>query len=174
MTSPSWTLVRVFGKYTYRDGSSARGSITFSSTPRIKVDGELNLPKPIVANLRKDGSFETYLPATDDPDLSHVDWVYTVTELFNGGRVPYMITVPHTAPYVDLIAVVPLIIDPSTPQEDLVAALAQVQAQVSNAAGSATAAAGSATAAGQSATTATGAATAAVELSGTKASLAGS
>lgn len=78
----------VKGKYTNLDGSAASGKVTF--TPRalriVAIQNEtVVIPRPLSVALDITGSFSITLPATDDPDISPLNFTYSVVEDINGG-----------------------------------------------------------------------------------------
>lgn len=91
----SLKTVRVFGKYLTPSGAPVRGRIAFEANFTHIVDGLAVVPQAVAVSLDLQGSFELYLPATDDPAL-HLDGVasYKVIERFPGQRAPYSIAVP--------------------------------------------------------------------------------
>lgn len=103
--TPEFDTVTVRGKYVGFDGSAITGRVVF--TPRAtrlldEDDLTVIIPRPIVGNLSSvsgtpsTSSFTVELPATDDPDITPVDFTYSVVEDFTGGE-SYDIEVPLSA-----------------------------------------------------------------------------
>ena len=101
MALPSdYDSVEVRGRYTYLDGSPARGVIRFTGkSPAVSsATKTIIMPATISVTLEDDGHFTVSLPATDDPDILPNGWTYTVVEqLTNGGGRTYEIDVPLSA-----------------------------------------------------------------------------
>jgi hypothetical protein len=94
--SKYWNLVEVTGHYVGSDGSSIEGFIIFTPTPARMVDaGALTtiIGRPMHVQLDANGSFRFSVPATDDPDITPIDFTYEVREDFPGGAT-YGIEVP--------------------------------------------------------------------------------
>jgi hypothetical protein len=64
------------------------------------------VPRGLQIALDVNGSFSLVVPATDDPDVSPVDWTYYITENFPGGRT-YDIEAPM-GQTVDIVRAAPL------------------------------------------------------------------
>lgn len=92
-------LVTVDGQAETLDGKPARGSITFASTAIVtdQTTGQAVFPVPLKVSLDvNDGSFSIDLPATDDPDLLPVGWVYSVTvDIAGSKRETFNLAVPY-------------------------------------------------------------------------------
>lgn len=117
-------LIEVTGKFLLLSGEPASGTLTFAADQTLidSVADEIIVPVSIVAPLDSAGKVLVSLPATDDPDLAPMGWLYRVTESILGARSPrsYYVQIPVTAPggTLDLADLVP--IDPV----DLVGTLA--------------------------------------------------
>lgn len=97
--TPEYDTVTVRGQYVGFDSSVIVGSVVF--TPRAtrlldEDDLTVIIPRPITAPLDATGRFAVELPATDDPDITPVDFTYEVRETFAGGET-YDIEVPLSA-----------------------------------------------------------------------------
>lgn len=94
--SKNWNLVDLTGHYVGFDGSAVVGFVIFTPTPERMVDaGALTtiIGRPMHVQLDATGSFKVAIPATDDPDITPIDFTYMVTEDFEGGG-SYAIEVP--------------------------------------------------------------------------------
>jgi hypothetical protein len=87
--TPNLSTVTVGGQYVDVAGNPIAGQVKF--TPRaVLVDGVANqivIPNTITVDLDATGTFTVLLPATNDADLSPVNFTYRVEEAFSGGRV---------------------------------------------------------------------------------------
>ena len=82
---------------TLPDSVPATGFVTFAPTSLLVslVSDVLILPQPITCQLDNTGYFEVELVATDDPDLSPLNWAYNVSYTINEGPIPsHQIYVP--------------------------------------------------------------------------------
>jgi hypothetical protein len=94
--SKNWNLVEVTGHYVGSDGSAIEGYVVFTPTPARMVDaGALTtiIGRNLTVQLDALGYLKAALPATDDPDITPIDFTYTVKEEFVGGAT-YGIEVP--------------------------------------------------------------------------------
>lgn len=94
--SKYWNLVDVTAHYVGSDGSAIEGWISFTPTPARMVDaGALTtiIGRDLIVQLDALGYLKAALPATDDPDITPIDFTYTVKENFVGGAT-YGIEVP--------------------------------------------------------------------------------
>lgn len=108
-----YDTVTVKGRYTYLDGTPAKGFVRFagkvvaiSSTTETII-----IPTTVTAVLDDNGQFSIPVPATDDPNIQPNGWTYTVSEqLSNGGGRTYEIDVPLAAQVggIDLSSVAPI------------------------------------------------------------------
>ena len=79
------------------DAVPATGYITFAPTSLLvsMVSNVLILPQPIVCALDGSGYFSVELVSTDDPDISPLNWAYSVSYTVNEGQIPsHLIYVP--------------------------------------------------------------------------------
>ena len=92
----NWNLVPVTGRFLEISGKPAVGSLIFRPTPARMIDAK-DLTSIIQTDyeiyLNDDGRFKVNLPATDDVDITPIEFTYQVTETFPGGQV-YNIEVP--------------------------------------------------------------------------------
>ena len=87
----TWSLCRLQGQILNADGTPAKGSIWLKPVPTaVYTDSHIILPRSIEVELDGDGSFDQYVPATDDPDINPTDWNYRVTERASNGRTYYI------------------------------------------------------------------------------------
>lgn len=86
--TPNLSTVTVGGQYVDVAGNPIAGQVRF--TPRaVLIDGvadQVIIPRTVTVDLDATGTFTVVLPATDDNDLSPVNWTYSVEEAFSGGR----------------------------------------------------------------------------------------
>lgn len=97
----------VIGTWTTTYGRPGRGSVVFTPRPSfmVAIGDTIVLPSPVVARL-VNGSISVELAATDDPDVSPVDWTWRVETRVGGLRIPnFHIAVPQGST-VDLRSVV--------------------------------------------------------------------
>lgn len=95
-----YDTVQVRGKFTYLDGTPARGVIRFTGKiPAVSASSKtIIMPATISVTLEDDGTFVVNLPATNDPDIQPNGWTYNVLEMLtNGGGRTYEIDVPLSA-----------------------------------------------------------------------------
>ena len=103
----------VIGTWTTTLGRPGRGMVVFTPRPTFMVAAgdTIVLPNPVVARL-VNGSISVTLAATDDPDVSPLDWTWRVEIRTEGPRVAtFDIAVP-TGSVIDLRTVVE--VDPAT------------------------------------------------------------
>jgi hypothetical protein len=94
-------------------GAPATGTITFS-IPLVLRDYPalmILVPDAVTAALDGSGQFSVVLPATDDPDIDPVGWVYDVVEGWPGGRTLQM-SLPASPSTVEWIDVAPAALNP--------------------------------------------------------------
>lgn len=99
----------VMGKFVGLNGAPIAGTITFNPTPKVLLDyAQLVtiVPRSITVTLDVNGAFSIFIPATDDPDISPVDWTYTVSESWVGG-LTFSMEAPVGA-VVDITVVTPI------------------------------------------------------------------
>lgn len=86
--TPNLSTVTVGGQYVDVAGNPIAGQVRF--TPRaVLIDGvadQVIIPRTVTVDLDATGTFTVELPATNDDDLSPVNWTYSVEEAFTGGR----------------------------------------------------------------------------------------
>ena len=93
--APSLTTVQITGNYIDFEGNAIQGQVRFTlgDVLRNGTDDQMVAPSSVVVALSA-GAFSVTLPATNDPDVVPVNFVYTVEESFPGGRT-YTISVPY-------------------------------------------------------------------------------
>lgn len=92
----NWNLVPVTARFIEISGKPAVGSITFRPVPTRMIDAKdltTVLQTDYEVYLDDDGKLKINLPATDDNDITPIDFTYQVTENFEGGQT-YFIEVP--------------------------------------------------------------------------------
>lgn len=92
----NWNLVPVTGWFQEIDADAAGGYITFTPAPARMVDAKALatiVKSTYTVYLDANGRFKANLPATDDPDITPIDFTYHVVEHFEGG-IEYDIEVP--------------------------------------------------------------------------------
>lgn len=85
----NWQGCTVTGTYVGLDGTPMVGTIVFSARPAVLFDYsqfKVIVPRGLQVPLDANGHFSIVLPATDDPDISPLDWTYLVTEQIPNGR----------------------------------------------------------------------------------------
>jgi len=99
----------------FPDGIPAQGMVTFTpNTNLVRANETLILPQPISVSLDADGHFQVALIATDDPDLSPLNFTYKVSFALKSGLVPpFNIAIPSNT-IVDLAQLVPVAETPGT------------------------------------------------------------
>lgn len=108
---PGLSTVTVSGTYLHPDGTAMRGKLLFRPEPAILTSathGVLMLGT-IEADVDEDtGVASAVLLATDDPDVTPVDWTYRVTERwYDAPERSYPLSLPAATPTVDLADVAP-------------------------------------------------------------------
>ena len=90
-----WSLVPVRGRYFNFRAQPIEGSLVFSPSATRATDADLLttiIGLPFSVDL-VDGILDTQLPATDDPDITPIEFTYHVKEDFPGG-IEYDLAVP--------------------------------------------------------------------------------
>jgi hypothetical protein len=94
----NWSTVPVTGRFLNITGETVLGYLTFEPTPRRMMDARaLTTVVQSFVNVRlgADGRFRLDMPATDDPDVTPIEFTYKVTEHFEGSDpFSYHIEVP--------------------------------------------------------------------------------
>lgn len=102
--------VTVTGTYLTPTGSARTGGVTFRPEPAVLTSAThgVIMLGTITAKADTNGTIEATLLATDDPDVTPVDWTYRVTEHWydEPGR-SYPLALPLAEPLVDLAEVAP-------------------------------------------------------------------
>lgn len=100
--------VTVTGKYVDFQGNPKTGSVIFTSDVVLNDPSQSVMVVPVAKEVVLDntGAFTVTLPATNDPDVSPIGFVYHVKETFAGGRA-YDVEFPYTTVTYDLSAVAP-------------------------------------------------------------------
>lgn len=96
MALPSNLSTRtVTGNYVSPDGVAIAGQIRFTLPDSLidSSEGKIVVESSKTATLDANGSFSVTIPVTNDADVTPLNYVYTVTELFPGGRT-YTISLP--------------------------------------------------------------------------------
>ena len=91
------TTITITGNFVDFEGTPVAGQVKFSlgNVLRNSVDDIMIVPSTVAATLNSLGSFTQTIPATNDPDVTPQDFVFTVEEAFPRGRT-YTISVPFT------------------------------------------------------------------------------
>lgn len=104
------STVTVSGLYLTPDGRPRTGGVRFTPEPKVLTSATYGVIVlgTITATPDEDGRVEVTLLATDDPDVSPVDWTYRVEERWYSepGR-SYPISLPLAEPEVELAEVAP-------------------------------------------------------------------
>lgn len=105
-------LISVVGQAVTLDGSPAKGKVTFTASTLLTdtVSGQAIFPVPLTVSLDRNGALAISLPATNDPDIRPVGWVYNV-RVDVAGSVPdqFELAVPYdTVGEIDLFAAAPV------------------------------------------------------------------
>lgn len=74
------------GQYVHGNGAPRRGRIKFAPSVAIAGDDKVILPSPLTVDLDSGGSFSVPLVGTDDVAYSPSGWVWSCTEVLDGGR----------------------------------------------------------------------------------------
>ena len=116
----NWNLVPVKGRFMEIDADAVNGYISFVPSPSRMIDAKA-LATIVKSEYRvyldAEGKFSVKLPATDDPDVTPIDFTYEVTEHFPGG-LTYHINVPliYADFGVDISALEQVATNPGIPQ----------------------------------------------------------
>lgn len=92
----NWNLVPVTGRFMEIDADPTGGFITFTPSPARMIDAKALatiVKSDYTVYLDAQGRFKAKLPATDDPDVTPIEFTYHVVEHFPGG-IEYDIEVP--------------------------------------------------------------------------------
>ena len=107
--TPNLTIVPITGTYVDIEGNPIAGQVKF--TPRAVITdaiyGQIIMSNTITATLDSNGSFTTYLPATDDPSVTPTGFTYEVVEAFTYGRTFDMAVPAATFGSLNMATVVP-------------------------------------------------------------------
>ena len=112
------STVTVTGTWLTPDGTPRTGTVTFTPEPSVLTSAAhgVFVLGSTTAQLDGTGSVSVELLATDDPDVTPVDWTYRVEQALSGSagteRRSFPLSLPEDAPDVDLPAVAPAA-DPS-------------------------------------------------------------
>lgn len=110
MTFPdAWARRRVTAHYQLRDGTSATGSVRFSSPQIVLLDGTIILPVDVVAALDGSGAIDVLLPCTNDPAISPTGWTWLVEERIAGAGRRFYMAVDIGGGDIDLATVAPVV-----------------------------------------------------------------
>lgn len=74
------------GQYVHGNGAPRRGRIKFAPSVAIAGDDTVILPSPLTVDLDSGGAFSVPLVGTDDVAYSPSGWVWSCTEVLDGGR----------------------------------------------------------------------------------------
>jgi hypothetical protein len=77
---------KVVGQAVYGDNTGASGRLRFSPEFLVAYDGVVVLPGAVTVIAGNGGSFEVELATTDAAGYAPADWVWSVEELWPGGR----------------------------------------------------------------------------------------
>jgi hypothetical protein len=77
---------KVVGQAVYGDNTGASGRLRFSPEFLVAYDGVVVLPGPVTVIAGNGGHFEVELATTDAEGYAPADWVWSVEELWPGGR----------------------------------------------------------------------------------------
>lgn len=97
--TPDWTTVELRGKYKNFAGAAQSGRLVITPTATRAVDQDnltIIVGSAFTVNLDVNGQVAVALPATDDPDITPIDFTYEVKEDFENGET-YNIEVPISA-----------------------------------------------------------------------------
>jgi hypothetical protein len=92
------------GRYPLGDLSGRPGRLRFVPSTTIVGDDNVILPAPVTVDLDADGAFSVALVGTDDTDYAPSGWVWTVTEMLDGGRAPWSFQLTADGDISDLTA----------------------------------------------------------------------
>ena len=92
------STVVVLGTFITPEGEASTGSVTFTASSWLTNSGaNVSIPNSSVSKpLGTAGDFSVTLPITDDPDLSPLEFIYTVSEIVDGVSRSYNISIPGT------------------------------------------------------------------------------
>lgn len=102
------SIRNITGKYLDFQGNPMAGQVSFA-IPQALIDAAaatILIPSKAVATLDNTGAFSVNIPVTDDVDLNPLNFLYTVTENFAGGRT-FQVPIPTGAGALDMSAVAP-------------------------------------------------------------------
>jgi hypothetical protein len=89
------STITITGNFVDFEGTPVAGQVKFilGDVLRNSVDDIMIVPSTVADTLDSNGSFSQVIPATNDPDVTPVGFVFTVEEAFPRGRT-YTISVP--------------------------------------------------------------------------------
>ena len=99
----------VTGKYLDPKGNPIAGQVIFSVL-QVLIDAAgttILIPSQAAATLDATGAFSVTLPVTDDVDVNPLNYLYTVTESFFGGRT-FQISLPTAGGAIDISTLAPV------------------------------------------------------------------
>jgi len=111
------TTVTVHGELLNLDGlTPAVGTVTFRTLIELRdtVDNVVYPPADFVATLDLLGEFTIVLPATDNPDITPLNWIYQVYIDTETWRSTQYMRIPFSLAVVEFADLVPIDYDPCT------------------------------------------------------------
>ena len=108
--TPNLSTVTIAGTYVDIQGNPIAGQVKFTPRAIIKdvTANQVIIPRVISATLDTNGSFSVTIPATDDSDVTPLNFTYGVEEAFTGGRT-FDIAVPAGSGTINLADVAPTV-----------------------------------------------------------------
>ena len=113
------TSVSVHGEILEADLTPAVGTVTFRTLIKLRdtVDNITLVPTDFTATLDAGGEFTITLPATDNPDITPLNWVYQVFLSTTTWRNTTYVRIPFQVGTVEFADLVPLDYDPCSQME---------------------------------------------------------
>jgi hypothetical protein len=92
------STVVVLGTFLTPEGDPSTGSVTFTASSWLTNSGaNVSIPNSSVTkSLGTAGDFTVTLPITDDPDITPLEFIYTVSEVVDGVSRNYNVSIPGT------------------------------------------------------------------------------
>lgn len=108
--TPNLATVTIAGTYVDIEGNPIAGQVKFTPRAIIKDTSanQVIIPRVISATLDATGSFSVVIPATNDADVTPINFTYGVEEAFTGGRT-FDIAVPAGSGTINLADVAPTV-----------------------------------------------------------------
>lgn len=114
---PEWTRVPITWPIGNIDGVPAEGEVVFTpNTPQFTVNGQTILRERIVGTVVNGALLPMSLPATNDPQVSPLNFAWHVRAVMRNAPDSFYVQVPYLSPSVNIAVQVPLMPITGPPQ----------------------------------------------------------